>query len=53
MSRADLSFTPVNDIIMPYHHEDMEVRYKEAEGASKLKRIRENRGLSQTELAEQ
>ena len=31
----------------------MEDLYKAAEGDSKLKRIRENRGLSQTELAEQ
>lgn len=33
--------------------EDMEVRYKAAEGESNLKRIRESRGLSQTELSEQ
>ena len=33
--------------------ETMEEFYKEAEGDSNLKRIRENRGLSQTELAEQ
>ncbi len=33
--------------------EDMDVRYKAAEGESNLKRIRENRGLSQTELSEQ
>lgn len=33
--------------------EEMEERYKTAEGDSKLKRIRESRGLSQTELAEQ
>ena len=33
--------------------EDMELRYKAAEGESNLKRIRENRGLSQTELSAQ
>ena len=33
--------------------ETMEEFYKAAEGDSNLKRIRENRGLSQTELAEQ
>lgn len=33
--------------------EDMEERYKAAEGETKLKSIRENRGLSQTELAQQ
>ena len=33
--------------------EDMEIRYKAAEGESNLKQIRENRGLSQTELSEQ
>ena len=33
--------------------EDMEARYKAAEGESNLKRIRENRGLSQTELSDQ
>ena len=32
---------------------DMEELYKAAEGDSNLKRIRENRGLSQAELAEQ
>lgn len=32
---------------------DMEALYKDAEGDSNLKRIRESRGLSQTELAEQ
>ena len=31
----------------------MEVFYKAAEGDSKLKRIRESRGLSQSELAEE
>ena len=31
----------------------MEVFYKTAEGDSKLKRIRESRGLSQSELAEE
>ena len=54
---------PLADIIRMYpaYHEmdirhfidDMEVRYKAAEGESNLKRIRESRGLSQTELAEQ
>ena len=54
---------PLADIIRmyPVYHEmdtrhfidDMEVRYKAAEGESNLKRIRESRGLSQTELAEQ
>ena len=54
---------PLEDIIRmyPVYHEmdirhfidDMEVRYKAAEGESNLKRIRESRGLSQTELAEQ
>ena len=33
--------------------EDMEARYKAAEGESRLKRIRDNRGLSQTALSEQ
>ena len=45
----------------PVYHEmditsfiaDMEELYKAAEGDSNLKRIRENRGLSQSELAEQ
>ena len=54
---------PLDDIIRmyPVYHDmdvrhfidDMEVRYKAAEGESNLKRIRESRGLSQTELAEQ
>ena len=54
---------PLEDIIRmyPVYHEmdirhfieDMEARYKAAEGESNLKRIRESRGLSQTELAEQ
>ena len=54
---------PLADIIRmyPVYHEmdirhfidDMEVRYKAAEGESNLKRIRESRGLSQTALAEQ
>ena len=53
----------LEDIIhmYPVYHEmdirnfidDMEVRYKAAEGESNLKRIRENRGLSQTELSDQ
>ena len=33
--------------------EDMETRYRAAEGVSNLKRIRENRGFSQAELSEQ
>ena len=33
--------------------ENMEARYKASEGESNLKRIRESRGLSQTELSEQ
>ena len=54
---------PLRDIIAMYsvYHEmdishfieDMATRYKAAEGESNLKRIRENRGLSQSELAEQ
>lgn len=54
---------PMNDIISMYHvyhemdisrfTEDMEERYNATKGESKLKRIRESRGLSQTELAEQ
>lgn len=35
------------------HFDWMEELYKAAEGDSNLKRIRENRGLSQAELAEQ
>ena len=54
---------PMGEIIgmYPVYHEmdisqfieDMEARYKAAEGTSNLKRIRESRGLSQTELSEQ
>ena len=54
---------PMTEIIGMYsvYHEmdishfidDMEARYKAAEGESNLKRIRESRGLSQTELSEQ
>ena len=54
---------PMNEIIGMYsvYHEmdishfieDMEARYQAAEGESNLKRIRESRGLSQTDLAEQ
>ena len=54
---------PMADIIQMYsvYHEmdishfinDMETRYRDAEGESKLKTIRGYRGLSQSELAEQ
>jgi len=54
---------PINKIIGMYsvYHEmdishfidDIETRYKAAEGEANLKRIRVNRGISQTELAEQ
>ena len=54
---------PLSDIIGMYsvYHEmdishfieDMEARYKASENESNLKRIRESRGLSQTELSEQ
>lgn len=54
---------PLSEVISMYHlyHEmdirqfidSMENRYKDAKGDTKLKIIREHRGLSQTELAEQ
>ncbi len=54
---------PLTDVIAmyPVYHEmdisrfteDMEARYRAAEGESRLKRIRDSRGLSQAELAEQ
>ena len=54
---------PLHEIIdmYPVYHEmdishfveDMEVRYKAAEGEANLKRIRQSRGLSQVQLSEQ
>lgn len=55
-----IPLSKVIDMYAVYHEmdishfiEDMEELYKAAEGDSNLKRIRESRGLSQTELAEQ
>jgi len=56
---ARISLTEIIHMYSVYHEmdimhfiDDMEERYLAAEGDSNLKRIRENRGLSQTELAE-
>lgn len=55
-----IPLSKIIDMYAVYHEmdishftEDMEALYKAAEGDSNLKRIRESRGLSQTELAEQ
>jgi DNA-binding XRE family transcriptional regulator len=55
-----IPFSRIVGLYPVYHEMDitqfieaMEELYKSAEGDSKLKRIRESRGLSQTELAEQ
>ncbi len=57
---ARIPLTKIIDMYSVYHEMDitsfidaMEVFYKAAEGDSKLKRIRESRGLSQSELAEE
>ena len=57
---ARIPLTKIIDMYSVYHEMDitsfidaMEVFYKTAEGDSKLKRIRESRGLSQSELAEE
>lgn len=42
-----------HEMDMSHFIEDMEERYKAAEGETRLKSIRENRGLSQAELAQQ
>ena len=46
-------YSVYHEIDISHFTDEMEARYKAAEGAPNLKRIRESRGLSQTELSEQ
>lgn len=46
-------YSVYHEMDISHFMEDMEERYKAAEGESNLKRIRESRGLSQKELSEQ
>ncbi len=53
LSKIIEMYTVYHEMDISCFIEDMGAMYKDAEGDSNLKRIRESRGLSQTELAEQ
>lgn len=53
LSKIIEMYTVYHEMDISAFLEDMEALYKDAEGDTNLKRIRESRGLSQAELAEQ